>query len=361
MQTALHILSGLLIVLSALPFIKNQHWVFRVPEFMKIQILILQTAVLAASFFFCEHDLLFWTLAVIQVALMVYHIYLLIRYTKFYRKNKVSKTGKSSQKVSIISANVYQFNNAYPRFHKIIKQHKPDIFITIESNSEWEKANRELEKDYPFSHKVTLENTYGMHFYSKIKPIEIKTHFFVADDIPSIEALFKTDDGFEFEIFAVHPPPPSPTEETTSIERDGDLLSVAKKIKDRNRPTVVIGDFNTVAWSTTSILFRKTSGLIDGRIGRGILSTFHAKYWFFRVPLDLFFHSKEVFIDELKTLDYFGSDHFPIYCEFHLNKTDDEQESDVKTASEEENREADELIEEGKKETTENREEFATE
>ena len=361
MQTAIYLVSGLLILLSVLPFIRNQHWIFRVPEFMKIQILILQSAIVAASFFLVEHTAVFWTVTAIQVGLMVYHAYLLIRYTKFYRKNKVSKSGTSSDKISIISANVYQFNTDYQRFHKIIEKYQPDIFVTFESNSDWEKANRKLEKDYPFSHKVTLENTYGMHFYSKFEPAKIKTHFFVADDIPSIEALFQTDDGFEFEIFAVHPPPPSPTEESTSKERDGDLLSVAKKIKDRNRPTIVIGDFNTVAWSTTSILFRKTSGLIDGRIGRGILSTFHAKYWFFRVPLDLFFHSKEVFIDELKTLEYFGSDHFPIYCEFQLNKTDKEQESDVKTATAEESQEADELIEEGKKEPTENREEFAKE
>ena len=361
MQTAIYLISGLLIFLSILPFFKNQHWFFRVPEFMKIQLLILQVAVLAASFFLVEHNSIFWSVAAIQTGLIIYHAYLLIRYTKFYRKNKESKSGRSSDKFSIISANVYQFNTEFERFHKIIEKYRPDFFVTFESNSDWENANQKLEKEYPFTHKVTLENTYGMHFYSKFEPSEIKTHFFVADDIPSIEALFNTDDGFEFEIFAVHPPPPSPMQEKTSKERDGDLLSVAKKIKDHSKPTVVIGDFNTVAWSTTSILFRKTSGLIDGRIGRGILSTFHAKYWFFRVPLDLFFHSKEVFIDELKTLEYFGSDHFPVYCQFHLNKTDNEQEKDVKTADSEEIQEAEELIEEGKKETTENREEFATE
>jgi hypothetical protein len=60
-----------------------------------------------------------------------------------------------------------------------------------------------------------------MHLYSKLK---IKTQcslFFVADD--SIEAKITTADNFKFTFFAVHPPPPSPTEEENSKERDGEL------------------------------------------------------------------------------------------------------------------------------------------
>lgn len=71
----------------------------------------------------------------------------------------------------------------------------------MESNGDWEKALQVLEKEYPYQHKVTLENTYGMHFYSKMKIEESKTHYFVADDIPSIEAHLKTEDGFEFVFF----------------------------------------------------------------------------------------------------------------------------------------------------------------
>ena len=73
-----------------------------------------------------------------------------------------------------------------------------------------------------------------MHFYSKIKIDESKTHYFVADDIPTIEAHLETDDGFKFVFFGIHPPPPSPTEEETSKERDGDLLSTAKRVTKIN-------------------------------------------------------------------------------------------------------------------------------
>lgn len=64
----------------------------------------------------------------------------------------------------------------------------------MESNSDCEKALQKTENEYPYSQKVTLENTYGMHFYSKLSIKTAKTHFFVADDIPSVEAVLTTED-----------------------------------------------------------------------------------------------------------------------------------------------------------------------
>ena len=361
MEIFLAILSVVLIILSVLPFFRNQHWVFRVPEFMKIQILVLQGIVFSASIIFAEKNFWMWLLNAVQFILILYHLYILIRYTKFYKKKEVKKKSSASATVKVISVNVYQFNKDFNKFHDLIRKYNPDIFITMESNADWEQANRKLEREYPFTEKVTLENTYGMHLYSKIPFVKSTVHFFVADDVPSIEARFKTADGHDFVVFAVHPPPPSPTEETTSKERDGDLLCVAKKIKEHPVPSLVIGDFNTVAWSVTSILFRKTSELIDARVGRGIAATFHAKYWFFRVPLDLLFHSPEIFVEKLETLEHIGSDHFPILCEFHINLSDIKQEEEVKTLAPEEEEIVEELIEEGIKEASDNREEIAKE
>jgi endonuclease/exonuclease/phosphatase (EEP) superfamily protein YafD len=355
MTTTIIIFSVLLIVLSVLPFSKNQHWIFRVPEFMKIQLLILQLVTIVASAVFLEKTMWFWLITIVQLALVVYHLYLLIRYTTFYRRRNLPEPGTSTRTYKIISANVFQFNTEYEKFHQLIQKHQPDIFITVESNEAWEKANEILEKDYPHSQKMPLENTYGMHLYSKIPFEKAEFHFYVADDVPSIEAHFKTEKGERFVVFGVHPPPPSPTEERTSKERDGDLLALAKNIRTEKHPAIVIGDFNTVAWSDTSILFRKTSELIDAREGRGILATFHAKYWFFRVPLDLFFHSPQIFVKELKTLEYFGSDHFPILCEFYLDHKNGEQHDDVVTLKKEELKEVNSLIVEGIFEESDNR------
>jgi hypothetical protein len=78
---------------------------------------------------------------------------------------------------------------------------------------------------------------------------------------------------------------------------------------------VVAGDLNDVAWSHTTRLFQRTSGLLDPRVGRGLYSTFHAAYPFLRWPLDHVFFSREFRLRRLERLPAFGSDHFPILVE----------------------------------------------
>lgn len=346
------VLTVLLLVLTILPKIPNSHWVFRFPDFGKIQITYFTVFTFVLGFII-EKTEYFWYLQGLLLAMIIYHGIVLIKYTPLYQVKKHPQTAKSSKKYHFISANVYQFNTEFNKFIHLIQKNKPEMFLTMESNGDWEKALQILEKEYPYQHKVTLENTYGMHFYSKMKIEDSKTHYFVADDIPSIEAHLKTEDGFEFVFFGVHPPPPSPTEEENSKERDGDLLSVAKCVKDIKKPVIVVGDFNNVAWSRSSILFRKTSHLIDPRVGHAFVSTFHAKSRLLRFPIDLMFHSEDIFIKDLKTLENFGSDHLPVYCEFFIDYQNDDQEELVEQADAEETAEAEEIIKEGKEENGE--------
>lgn len=347
------ILSSVLIFLNLLPFVKNQHWVFRVPEFIKIQLLILQVIASIGLFIFTDKNNWFWFILIFQITLIVYNTYLLARFTKFYKPENIHVSDSVNFKV--ISANIYQFNTQFKKFKDFIRREKPDFFVTIESDKKWELEMRSLENDYPYSEKITLENTYGMHLYAKTPFQEINTHYFVANDIPSIEAHFKTKNGEDFVVFCVHPPPPSPTEEETSKERDGDLMCIAKRVKEVSKPTIVVGDFNTVSWSRIAELFRKNSGLIDGRNGRGILASYHAKYWFFRAPLDLVFHSTTIIIKELRILGYIGSDHFPICCVFSINPS--VINNTTETTTKEEDEETAKLIYSGKKENSDNRSE----
>lgn len=356
MQIFFLVCSAILIILSVLPFSQSQHWVFRVAEFIKLQLLVFQIPVLALGFYLVSGNPWIWWVQLAQAILIIYHVYILVRYTKFWRREKYDKGKDASDSIKVISCNVLQFNTAYNRFIDLINKEQPQIFLTMESDGGWEKALRVLEADYPNFEKVTLDNTYGMHFYTKLKVNKSQVHYFVAEDIPSMEIELETADGHRFIFFAVHPPPPSPTEEENSKERDGDLLSVAKRVAQYKMPVVVTGDFNNVAWAKSSLLFKKTSKLIDARIGRGILSTFHANYWFFRVPLDLLFHSPSVFIDKLFIYPSVGSDHFPMGCTFFIDRYSEEQAEDIEHLEKGDMSEVNEMIAEGKAEESDNRE-----
>src|SRR5690606_15298957 len=148
MVTTLAVISTIFILLSVLPFIQHQHWLFRVAEFIKIQLVILQIIAFGITMIYVEDSIWLWIVQTVQFILIVYHIYILMRYTKFWKKQKPSKTSSSSDKINIISCNIYQFNSEYHRFIELIEQEQPDIFVTMESNADWEKALHPLEKDY---------------------------------------------------------------------------------------------------------------------------------------------------------------------------------------------------------------------
>jgi len=358
MEVFLSVFSVILLLAHVLPYVKNQHWVFRVADFARIQLFALQFFTFVIALLFISKSVSVYWIAqqLLLVALIIHNATILFKYTPLYKTSgSRSFDSTSSDSISMLSVNVYQFNNDYQRLIDLINQVNPDIVLTMESNKSWEVALSQLESKYPVSQKVAQENTYGMHFFTKLKVKSKQTHHFVSDDVPSITVELESRAGRSFKLYGVHPPPPSPTEEKTSKERDGELLSVAKNVRIRNQPVVVVGDFNNVAWARSSVLFRKTSELIDARIGRGMIGTFHARFWFLRCPIDLLFHSPEIFIAELKTLENIGSDHLPMYCRFFINTQNNNQDHRVETLASGKMEKVNSMIEDGIEETSESR------
>lgn len=345
-----YIFSAIFIMATLLPLVSDQHWFFRIWDFGKVQVTIFQVILFTLGIIFVnDYSLLYIVFQTILFIVLLYNAFILIKYTPLYNRHRDISNNLCSEKITCLAINVYQFNKEYERLLNLIRKVKPDIILTMETNKDWEDALAVLDREYKNYSKNAQENTYGIHFYTNLKVHKLETHYFIADDIPSIEAELETADGFKFVFFGVHPPPPSPTEEENSKERDGELLSISKIIRKIKKPVVVTGDFNNVAWARSSVLFRKTSELIDPRVGRGLVATFHAKYWFLRFPIDLFFHSSDIFIEEFKTLEHIGSDHFPLFCRFYIGYVEVHPEGE-ETLEEGEMEEVDEMIEEGKKE-----------
>ena len=118
-------------------------------------------------------------------------------------------------------------------------------------------------------------------------------------------------------------------------------MLVGREIAREAKPVIVAGDLNDVAWSRTSRLFRRLSGLIDPRIGRGFYNSFHAHHWWLRWPLDHVFYSPDFLLHGLQRLPAFGSDHFPILIdlEYHpraaaMQEVDDADHDDHREARE---------------------------
>jgi endonuclease/exonuclease/phosphatase (EEP) superfamily protein YafD len=312
-------LVAVIVIATLLPLLRCTGWWIRDLDFPRLQLAILSLAVLAAQCLLLDwQDGTFHVIALANAACLTYQAWWIIPYTKvFPHEVKASVGGGTCRQFRILTANVLMPNRNADGLIGLIREHQPDIFVTLETNAWWQERLDVLEADYPHAIKCPLENLYGMHVYSRLPLEDSALQFLVEDDIPSIHTLVIFPSGQKVRMHFMHPTPPSPTEHMESTQRDAELLVVAKSVAEAGRetPVIVAGDLNDVAWSTTTRLFRKISGLLDPRIGRGMFNTFHANYWFARWPLDHLFHSEHFTLSFIRRLPYFGSDHFPMLVE----------------------------------------------
>ncbi len=315
-------LVALLLLMTLLPLSRKTGWWIRDLDFPRLQIAIGALLLLAAQAIFLDWDEgTSAALLAITLGCLLYQAWWIIPYTKVFPFEVLASTGgENAGRIRILTANVLTENKDADSLIALIREHQPDVFVTLESDQWWQDRLDTLQDDYRYAMKCPLDNLYGMHVYSKLPLEDGATQFLVEEDIPSMHAMVVLPCGLKVRMHFLHPAPPSPTEHEESTERDAELLVVAKSVVDLETPVIVAGDLNDVAWSTTTRLFRKISGLLDPRIGRGMFNSYHAGFWFMRWPLDHLFHSQHFTLSFIQRLPHFGSDHFPVLVELTYDK-----------------------------------------
>ncbi|WP_114748370.1 endonuclease/exonuclease/phosphatase family protein [Pleomorphovibrio marinus] len=313
--------AALSLIAALASLIKWDDWWIRVFDFPRIQVVVIN--VLSILLFLgvgFTLDLINGLFLLLLIAALIYQGKKIYLYTPFAPKQVAkSSPGKKGESICTLVCNVYTPNRNSEALISLIESNNPDLVLTLESDLWWEKQLCSIEKHLPHTVKVPLDNLYGMHLYSKLPLEDVQVLYIVKEEIPSIHAKVLTPAGEKINIHCLHPEPPSPSESETSTDRDAELLIVAKNVKNHQGPVMVFGDLNDVAWSRTTLLFQKISGLLDPRIGRGFFNTFHAKYPLLRWPLDHIFFSRHFTLETLRVLPKMGSDHFPVLIRLTLH------------------------------------------
>ena len=260
--------------------------------------------------------------SVLSLATLALHLPWILPYTPLwpvqsYRPEK--KQVGHEARVKFMISNVLQDNREYHRVIDLIEHEEPEIVILMEVDEGWQRALEAISKNYPHRLDAYQDNLYGMTLWSKLPCRDAEVRTVVKEGIPSIAARMLLPTGSEFMLYAVHPEPPDPVSSTT--ERDAEIVLIGLEAKKNALPAIVTGDLNDVAWSRTTQRFLRLSGLVDPRIGRGMYSTFHARYPFLRWPLDQLFHDPRFRLIDIRRLQDVGSDHFPVA--FELGFVDD--------------------------------------
>ena len=304
---------------TLLSFHKGSHWFIRAWDFPRVQIAAAAafSASLFRAFFFrrSRGDYLFLSADLLCVLWQSWKIF---PFTALARKQvKASRPGSPRERIfRLLIANVMLENSDAQPLLAVIREHDPDIVLVVEIDAAWQKALSPLREIYPHRVEQPQDNYYGLLLFSRFQLIDPKVEFLVQDDIPSVRTAFELPSGDRIYLHGLHPRPPEPIRDQDSTPRDAELVVIGRAIRAAgDRPTVVAGDLNDVAWSPTTELFVRLSGLLDPRVGRGFYNSFHADKVYLRYPLDHVFHSRHFTLNKLRCLPHIGSDHFPVFIE----------------------------------------------
>lgn len=342
------ILCIVVIIATGLPLINSTAWWIRIFDFPRLQIAVLTllSIILATIFLDFKWEFKLPLLLILLVSL-VYQVQFVLVYTPLYKvRAQNSNKPIAENNFTLFVSNVRMENEDKERFHARVKKYNPDVLLINEPDQNWATSIGKLDGDYPYSIKYPLENTYGMILLSKLLLTESTVNFLVEEDVPSIFTRITLPSGSKIDFYGVHPKPPKPGSDT--YERDTELLIIAKKIKESGNPTIVAGDLNDVGWSVTSKLFRKYSGLVDPREGRGLFNTYNVSVPLLRYPLDHIFYSGEFGLLTLRKLEDIGSDHFPLLIGLNY-EPDEDNTKGLEKADASEEAEVEEKIKDGKK------------
>ncbi|WP_143537239.1 endonuclease/exonuclease/phosphatase family protein [Rubrivirga sp. SAORIC476] len=319
-------LAGLIVVATALSLVRTDAWWVRMFDFPRMQLTVAAIVVVAlyvgSNLWLGDPSWWEWGLfAALAVAVGVQGTQM-VPYTSIYPEQTVRANPADAapdRRLRLVVSNVLMENRDRDRWLEVVREADPDIIAAVETDAWWVETSRELADAYPHAVEVPQDDTYGMLLRSKLPLDRTEVRHLVEDTVPSLLLTVRLRSGEPVTVILLHPRPPRPDIQQDATLRDAELVLAGREAAEEKGPIVVAGDLNDVAWSHTTRLFQRLSGLLDPRIGRGTFSTFHAEHWWLRYPLDHVFHSDHFALVELRRLDPVGSDHFPMLIELELD------------------------------------------
>jgi endonuclease/exonuclease/phosphatase (EEP) superfamily protein YafD len=222
--------------------------------------------------------------------------------------------------VSIVSLNLLASNRDTGRVVAYLRDRRADLVALLEVDDFWAEAIAGLADLYPHRFVVPRNDNFGIALLSRLPLDAVREAEFGAAGVPTIVAdVPRPDGGFMF--IATHPL--SPVRAEWSRLRDAQLRDIAAFVAAAGRSCVVAGDFNATPWSPVCRDFAARSGLVDTALGRGLQTTWNARLWLPRIPIDHVYAPPRTMVVRRAVGPDVGSDHLPVEAEIILPRHDD--------------------------------------
>lgn len=348
------VLAILIATITGISEIRSAYWWIRIWDFPRMQIVVLATLILAAGWFLAPEKK--WLFALLLLPSIAWQVGRILPYTPLVKTEVDFVTAGLDPDTcfSALSFNVLEPNRDYARTLALLDEQDPDIVLLLETDHAWAAALESRLARYPHRLNRPIDNTYGLMFATRLEMTEGEIRHIAEKETPSVFAKLRTASGRSFQYIGLHPRPPLPGQDT--VERDAEIAVAARLAREESLPTLAMGDFNDVAWSHTSHLFKRIGEYLDPRIGRGPYPTFPARFPFLRWPLDHLFMSPEFTVRSMRVLENVGSDHLPLIAHLCIAPEVAREVNEApETADAEDENEADRILQEYREEKAENK------
>lgn len=308
----------LLATLSFVPLLHSNRWWIRILDFPRLQeVVMLLILVAPVALYFRYFQKMASVALILIVSALTYHGFILLPYFQSKPNSSVAEC-PSGAAMSVMIANVKMSNDPDGRLVDIVRDIQPDLFLAMETNEKWNKALATLENTMPHTVSHVSDSTFGIHLFSRLPLSSPEIRFLAGQDTPQIVTGVTLANEEKVDFLGVHPRPPLPTQENTTLGRDAVLYKAALLLREHESIGIVAGDFNATPWETAVKRMRQIGNLQEPRRGYGYVPTFNAKSWWMSWPLDHIFHEAGFATLSLKRLPSFGSDHYPFVGRFCL-------------------------------------------
>lgn len=360
-------IAAFLLLLTLLPFVRTGFWFVRLCDFPRFQLAVLCVTFAGVLLGFSaglgwQPD--FWVFVPLLLLAAAWQAAHIARYTRLWPTRVADIPEGAPDRVRLLISNLDFRNDRKEEAARLLRSIETDIILLIEIDESWAQELADLRDRFQHRFDSIRGEGLGIALWTNLPVRSEEMRYLVSEERASIHAemVFPGDERVCF--IGLHPVPPGlPSEHgnesvapRSSAEdkkddgrydsriRDAELSLVGRLIARRPQATwVVAGDFNDVAWSHTTRLFDRISGLSDPRIGRKLLTTYHADYPPLRYPLDHVFVSPRMNVGRFERLKVPGSDHFAVLVELQVG-VGEEVDPD---ADAEDRREARSMVHEG--------------
>jgi endonuclease/exonuclease/phosphatase (EEP) superfamily protein YafD len=315
-----------MLFLTVLPLVHTGWWVIRVCDFPRLQIFVLAAVAIPTLFVWAmmsgwDREPLFW--AALCGLIAAWQASYIVRFTPLWTRSIESA---SKTDFILVVANLDFRNDEKPDAVEALLDLNADLYLLIEVDNSWSEALEPVRGKRPYRLESVQDEGLGIVLWSRLPMTENSIEHFVSEQRPALCAQIEVN-GKSLKFIGIHPTPPGlevrgDEGRHDSRIRDAELLLVADRVAEQQQVRwIVAGDFNDVAWSRTTTLFARRSGLNDPRVGRGLLNTYHAVYPPLRYPLDHVFVSPGFQVGAFERVRLPGSDHFAVRVELKLSET----------------------------------------